>query len=83
MTLPSCACPPAPRGAPRHATDCPNSRAGIASRSGPSGRGIQPRSNVDSAKLATLRELLAQLPNDATPNQVLDAAIQQLESSRA
>lgn len=65
----------------RHDSTCPNSRAGNASRSGPSGRGVQPRSNVDSSKLATLRTLLA-LEDTATPNQVLDAAIRQIESSR-
>ncbi len=61
----------------RHESACPNSRAGNASRSGPSGRGVQPRSNVDSSKLATLRTLL-ELPDDATPNAILDATIENL-----
>jgi len=77
-----CPCPPAPRGHARHVATCPNSRAGIASRSGPSGRGIQPRSNGDKAKLETLRELL-RLPSNATPNAILDAAIRHLEATRA
>lgn len=58
----------------RHLPTCP--RHGT--RSGPSGRGLQPRSNVDAAKLERLREILS-LPDELTPNEVLDAVIERLK----
>lgn len=54
----------------RHLPTCPRYGA----TSGPSGKGLQPRSNVDSAKLAILRLLLG-IAGDTTPNDTLDAAI--------
>ncbi len=65
------------RGA-RHLPTCPR----YGTSSGPSGKGLQPRSNVDTAKLDTLRTMLA-LEDTTTPNQVLDAMARHLESTRS
>jgi hypothetical protein len=61
----------------RHLPTCPR----YGTRSGPSGKGLQPRSNVDTAKLEALRAALS-LRADATPNQILDAATEFVMSPR-
>lgn len=58
----------------RHLETCPRHGAS----SGPSGKGLQPRSNVDATKLDRLRELLG--TKEATPNEVLEGAIERLRT---
>lgn len=58
----------------RHLKTCPRYGA----LSGPSGKGLQPRSNVDTTKIDRLRELLG-VGKETAPNEVLDGAIDELD----